>query len=189
MVVKSSFKLETKKVRGLIAEEKQPFSPKEGSGSHKFQFFRLPKIKPFKSKAPAPQTTDLPSINILNIEKEERKPDVKGWGLAAVHAHQCCASQKHPAFVHLQLLLQKESKLTGERVKQWQFKEYLIVARKLEAFVKEQIEKPLQPEKKHTISIYDDSSPASEKPPEENPWEEYNNSLPTRLFELPGTFK
>ncbi|MBI2743252.1 MAG: hypothetical protein HYX48_04970 [Chlamydiales bacterium] len=180
----SSLKLETKKVRGLISDSKQPLLQKAVSSFRTHKFFRLPQIKPFKQKEPISRK-QLVTVDLLHIEDQERKSGSKAWSLAAVHAHQCCASQKHPAFVHLQQLIQKGSKLNGERVCQWQCKEYLIVARKLKAFVKEQLEKPLDASKKHSISLIEDhitEAQAEEKP--ENLWDEFSSKHSSQLFEI-----
>ena len=184
----NSLKHEAKKVSGLVSEERQPFY-KEDSGSHHYKFVRLPKVMPAKAKALGTKR-ELPAMRIMHIEEQEKKGKTEGWGLAALHAHQCCASQKHPAFVHLEQLLKRNNSLNSQRVTEWKFKEYLVVAKKLKSFIKDQLERPDTERKKRIIALIDDSLPAPGKDEQQEAWDEYfHTKSGAQLFEMPGTFK
>ncbi len=185
-----TFKEEAKKVSSLISEEGRSFLPQEDSRSHHYKFFRLPKITPPAKPKTTSSAREPLSAHVLHIHEQERKGKTEGWGVAAAHAHHCCASQKHPAFVHLEQLLRRGSALDNERVTKWQFKEYLLAAKKLKSLVKQQLEKPEAERKKRIIARIDESLPAKE----EKAWDEYfqaqNQARPeNQLFQMPGTFK
>jgi hypothetical protein len=183
MTSETLFDHELKKVRSFIAEVKRPFLSKSLGGSYHYDFLRFPKVKPTKLKKEE-KPKDLSKVQVISVEEQEKKGEAKGWNLAALHAHHCCVSQKHPAFVHLEQLLLKGSGLNQQRVSSWKFKEYLIAAKKLESFVKDQMQKPPSEAKKRNISQILDPSKNHDK--EKDPWQDYVQTPRESLFQLTG---
>jgi hypothetical protein len=169
-----SFGQEAKKVRGFVAVELETLTSTRERKAHHFRFSRLPKVKP--GYALGRQSPNLfSSARILLISEQEKKGESEGWGRSAMHAHQCCANQKHPAFVHLQQLLVRGSNLNETRVNVWKFRAYLHAAKKLESIVNEQLERANEPHKKRTIELYCEQPPAEE---EEKPLDTWSECAP-----------
>ncbi len=182
-----SLKDETKKVTSVASEEKRAFVSKKDDTSRSYNLLKRP--QQFKlSKTPAkPATKELAQVEVLHVDKQEKSAESKGWNLAALHAHQCCASQKHPAFVHLQQLLAEGSKLDQERVKPLKFKEYLLAAKTLETFVTEHLEE--KSSKQRTIAPISEEKAEEEDDKNKELWDEYLHSQEERLFQVPRVSK
>lgn len=129
------FREEATKVDSLVKDEKRGSTPTADELTSQ-RVSRIPQIKPARSKGRAKKT--LLIAKVLQISEQEKSVSPPGWNRAALHAHHCCVSQKHPGFVHLENLLVEVHSLQ-KRVTLWKMKTYLHIAKQLQAFVKNQI--------------------------------------------------
>ena len=124
---------------------------------------------------------NFPETQLMNLGEQEKCNENSSWSRAALHAHYCCVSQRHPAFVHLTELLIRNQPLKRERVHLWKMQEFLVIARRLERFITDELRD--KPRRKRAFS-----SAAKELPTEETQkelWDEYLESRDKRLFQVP----
>lgn len=174
------YREEAQKVRTLIGDEKLSSTPGGDRALSPARVSRIPKLKPDRSKITQPQK-NLSAIKILDVHQQEKESAPEQWNRAALHAHHCCVSQKHPAFVHLQRLLLKIPPL-NRRVALWKMQEYLYVARKLESFVKEQVAE--RPRKERQFSAFTAAPESRDEEKQKEQWEEYLHAQEERLFQV-----
>lgn len=174
------YREEADKIRSMFADEKITNPTGEDVSLSAHRVSRVPKLKPDHSRVKQPEKS-FSSVKILDVHKEEKDSAPEQWNRAALHAHHCCVSQKHPAFVHLQRLLLKIPPL-NRRVALWRMQEYLHVAKKLEAFVKEQVEESSP--KKRQFSAFVCAPEVREEEKQKEQWEEYLHAQEERLFQV-----
>jgi hypothetical protein len=120
------FRDEAAKVDSLIKDEKRASSPPADELTS-LRVSRIPQIKPARSRGRGKKA--LLIAKVLQISEQEKSISPPRWDRAALHAHHCCVSQRHPGFVHLENLLIEvhplqafvREQVTGESKSQRQF--------------------------------------------------------------------
>jgi len=163
-------------VRSLIEGEKPALTRESESSSLPHQFSRILNLKPQRPQFSRTKK-NLSSAKVLCVDEQEKSGAPQKWNRTALHAHHCCVSQRHPAYVHLERLLVKVHPL-HQRITLWKMQKYLCVARTLEAFVKAGLGE--KPRKERHFSAF----ACTPSPVEKEQWDEYLNAQPKRLFEV-----
>ncbi|MFI5335137.1 MAG: hypothetical protein ACHQT8_08315 [Chlamydiales bacterium] len=142
-------------------------------------------LKPEKPNNTYPQK-ERQSIEILHISKQEKSATSQRWNRAALHAHHCCVSQRHPAYVHLEQLVVKTHPLR-ERVALLRIKSYLRIAKRLGAFVKMGMEVEERKAREFSAFQCKPTPPSHEQQGEQ--WDDYLQAQEKRLFQVPNPTK
>lgn len=175
-----TFRDEAKRVSSFAPDGGKTPSKEKEKLDPRHTISRLSQPKPAFCETKKPEK-EFPQTKIIHVAQEEKSAEQARWNRAALHAHHCCVSQKHPAFVHLTQLLSNKNPLNKERISLWKLQKFLLIAKRLEKFIRDELSH--KPGKKRAVAPL-----SQEIPPEDlqkELWKDYLHAQEKKLFQLP----